>query len=53
MYSPNTVSLVGRRIMGSASSSPPPWVTVQNSWLKPSTCAASRDMYDSGMSAGK
>jgi hypothetical protein len=42
MYSPMTVSLVGRTTIGSASCSPPAWVTTASSGLKPSTCSASR-----------
>ena len=42
MYSPMTVSLVGRTTSGSSSSLPPAWVTTASSGLKPSTCSASR-----------
>ena len=42
MYSPMTVSLVGRTTTGSSSSLPPAMVTTASSGLKPSTCSASR-----------
>ena len=40
--SPMTVSEVGRTTSGSASSSPPAWVTTASSGEKPSTWSASR-----------
>ena len=42
MYSPMTVSLVGRTTTGSSSSLPPATVTTASSGLNPSTCSASR-----------
>ena len=53
MYSPMTVSLVGRIASGSASFLPPPWVTTANSGLNPSTCSASRSKKLIGISNGK
>jgi hypothetical protein len=53
MYSPITVSDVGRTTIGSSSSLPPAWVTTASSGLKPSTCSASRSRYDCGMNSGK
>ena len=42
MYSPITVSEVGRTTTGSSSSLPPATVTTASSGLNPSTCSASR-----------
>ena len=53
MYSPITVSLVGRMASGSVSSLPPPCVTTASSGLKPSTCSASRSKKLIGISSGK
>jgi hypothetical protein len=52
MYSPMTVSEVGRTTSGSSSSLPPAMVTTASSGEKPSTCSASRLRYDSGMNSG-
>ena len=47
------VSEVGRTTSGSASSSPPAWVTIANSGANPSTCSFSRSSSRSGMNIGK